>query len=68
MAMTPLAKFSDAQVELRLRKAAELIDRADALIQSTFEADDDLYEFCTKLQDLCGDLEMEADELASLEK
>jgi hypothetical protein len=66
--MTPLAKFSPTQVELRLRRAAALIDRADALIQGTFEADDDLYEFCSKLQDLCGDLEYEADELASLER
>jgi len=66
--MTPLAKFSPTQVELRLRRAADLIDRADALIQGTFEADDDLYEFCSKLQDLCGDLEYEADELANMER
>jgi hypothetical protein len=66
--MTPLAKFSPTQVELRLRRAADLIDRADALIQGTFEADDDLYEFCSKFQDLCGDLEYEADELANMER
>jgi phosphoglycerate-specific signal transduction histidine kinase len=68
MALTPNPALSDKQVEQRLRKAAELIDRADALIQSTFEADDELYELCSRLQDMCADFEMEADELASLAK
>jgi phosphoglycerate-specific signal transduction histidine kinase len=68
MALTPNSNLSDKQVEQRLRKAADLIAEADALIQSTFEADDELYILCSQLQDYCADFEMEADELASLAK
>jgi len=66
MSLSPNAGLSDTQVEQRLRRIADLIGRADALIQSTFEADDELYAVCTVLQDLSADFEMEADELASL--
>ena len=68
MSLTPYNKLSDKQVEDRLRKAADLIAEADALIQNTFEADDELYEFCTVLQDLCADLEAEADEMQSIRR
>lgn len=66
MAMTANSNLTDREVEQRLRKAADLIAEADALLQSTFEAGEDLYFICTQLQDHCADLEQEADELASL--
>jgi len=68
MALAPNPMLSDKQVEIRLRKIADMIDAVDALIQNTFEADDELYELCSRLQDMCADFEMEADELASLAK
>jgi hypothetical protein len=67
MSLTPNPALSDQQVVARLRKIADMINDVDVLIQSTFEADDALYELCTKLQDMCGDFEAEADELASME-
>jgi phosphoglycerate-specific signal transduction histidine kinase len=67
MSLTPNPALSDQQVVARLRKIADMINDVDVLIQSTFEADDELYELCTQLQDLCGDFEAEADELASME-
>jgi hypothetical protein len=67
MSLTPNPALSDQQVVARLRKIADMINDVDVLIQSTFEADDELYELCTRLQDLCGDFEVEADELASVE-
>jgi phosphoglycerate-specific signal transduction histidine kinase len=68
MALTPNPKFSDKQVEQRLRKIADMINDVDVLIQATFEADDELYDVCSRLQDMCADFEMEADEMASLAK
>lgn len=68
MSLTPNSRLTDAQVEQRLRKAADLIAEADAVLQNTFEDGEDLYLLCTQLQDFCADLEMEADELASLAK
>ena len=68
MSLTPVKGLTDKQVEDRLRKAADLINRADALIQSTFEADDELYELCSRLQDYCADLEQEADEMQSIRR
>ena len=67
MSLTPNPALSDQQVVARLRKIADMINDVDVLIQSTFEADDALYELCTQLQDMCGDFEAEADELASME-
>jgi hypothetical protein len=49
-----------------MRKAAELLDQANALLQSTFEAGEDLYNMCCDIEDICGNLEAEADELDSL--
>jgi hypothetical protein len=66
MSLTPNPALSDQQVVARLRKIADMINDVDVLIQSTFEADDALYELCTQLQDMCGDFEAEADELASM--
>lgn len=68
MALTPNPMLSDKMVEIRMRKIADMLNDVDALIQNTFEADDELYELCSKLQDMCADFEMEADELASLAK
>jgi hypothetical protein len=51
-----------------MRKAAELLDQANAVLQSTFEAGEDLYNMCSDIEDICGDLEAEADELDSLAK
>lgn len=68
MSLTPYSRLSDKQVEDRLRKAADLIAEADALLQNTFEDSEDLYLLCTQLQDFCADLEMEADEMQSIRR
>jgi uncharacterized protein Yka (UPF0111/DUF47 family) len=68
MALTPYNRLSDKQVEDRLRRAADLIAEADELLQNTFEADDDLYALCSRLQDYCADLEQEADEMQSIRR
>jgi hypothetical protein len=68
MSLSPNPALSDQQVAARMRKIADMINDVDVLIQSTFEADDALYELCTQLQDMCGDFEAEADELESLDK
>jgi hypothetical protein len=68
MSMEPRSNLSDAEVSANMRKAAELLDQANALLQSTFEAGEDLYNMCSDIEDICGDLEAEADELDSLAK
>jgi hypothetical protein len=64
--MDPRSALSDAEVSANMRKAAELLDQANALLQSTFEAGEDLYNMCCDIEDICGNLEAEADELDSL--
>ena len=66
MSMEPRSELSDAEVSANMRKAAELLDEANALLQSTFEAGEDLYNMCCDIEDICGNLEAEADELDSL--
>jgi hypothetical protein len=66
--MEPRCELSDAEVSANMRKAAELLDQANALLQSTFEAGEDLYNLCCDIEDICGNLEAEADELESLAK
>ena len=66
MSMDPRSALSDAEVSANMRKAAELLDQANALLQSTFEAGEDLYNMCCDIEDICGNLEAEADELDSL--
>jgi hypothetical protein len=68
MSLWTRSDLSDAEVSANMRKAAELLDQANALLQSTFEAGEDLYNMCSDIEDICGDLEMEADELDSLVK
>ena len=68
MSMDPCSNLSDAEVSANMRKAAELLDQANALLQSTFEAGEDLYNMCSDIEDICGNLEAEADELESLAK
>ena len=55
--------LSDRVVVQRLREAADLLDRANSLIQSVYEASDSLYEMHTQLEEMSGCLEAEADEL-----
>ena len=66
MSMDPRSELSDAEVSANMRKAAELLDQANALLQNTFEAGEDLYNMCCDIEDICGNLEAEADELDSL--
>ena len=66
MSMDPRSNLSDAEVSANMRKAAELLDQANALLQNTFEAGEDLYNMCCDIEDICGNLEAEADELDSL--
>ena len=68
MSLDPRSNLSDAEVDANMRKAAELLDQANAVLQMTFEANEDLYSLCSDIEDLCSDLEAEADELASLAK
>ena len=65
MSLDPCSNLSDAAVSTNMRKAADLIEQANALLQRTFEANDDLYAICSTLESICGDLEMDADELDS---
>ena len=57
--------LSDLAVSTNMRKAADLIEQANKLLQRTFEANEDLYAVCSTLESICGDLEMDADELDS---
>ena len=66
MSMEPRSNLSDAEVSANMRKAAELLDQANALLQNTFEAGEDLYNMCCDIEDICGNLEAEADELDSV--
>ena len=68
MSMDPRSDLSDAEVSANMRRAADLLDQANALLQRTFEAGEDLYNMCSDIEDICGDLEAEADELDSLAK
>jgi hypothetical protein len=68
MSMDPRSDLSDAEVSANMRRAADLLDQANALLQRTFEAGEDLYNMCSDIEDICGDLEAEADELDSLVK
>ena len=64
--LDPRSNLSDAEVSANMRRAAELLDAANALLQNTFEHSEDLYNMCSDIEDICGDLEAEADELDSL--
>lgn len=59
--------LSDLQVSANMRRAADLVEQAAILLQSTFEDDEERYdELCIVLSCIGADLEMEADELDSL--
>ena len=60
------ANISEKQAIIYLREAADLIARANAMIQKVYEASDELYEMHNELEDICAGLEMEADELQSI--
>ena len=66
MLMDPRSNLSNAEVSANMRKAADLLDQANALLQNTFEHTEDLYNMCSDIEDICADLEAEADELDSL--
>lgn len=66
MSLDPRSNLSNAEVSANMRRAAELLDQANALLQSTFEAGEDLYNMCSDIEDICADLEANADELDSL--
>jgi len=66
MSMEPRCELSDAQVSANMRRIAALLDEANAMLQRTFEHNEDLYNMCSDIEDMCAGLEMEADELDSL--
>jgi hypothetical protein len=57
--MIPRCELSYAEVSANVRKAAELLDQANALLQSTFEAGVDLYNLCCDIEDICDNLDAE---------
>jgi hypothetical protein len=68
MSLEARSILSDLAVSENLRKAAYLIYQANALLQRTFEANEDLYAVCSTLESMSAELEMEADELDSHSK
>jgi len=68
MSLEARSILSDLAVSTNMRKAAYLIFTANTLLQRTFEENEDLYAVCSTLESICGDLEMEADELDSHSK
>jgi hypothetical protein len=58
--------ISEKQAIINLREAAALMAKANAKIQAVFEASEALQEMHNLIEDMCAELEMEADELQSL--
>jgi hypothetical protein len=55
--------LSAGEVDRNLRRAADLIAEASALVQAALENSAELYELCTELDNHAADLEVLADDL-----
>jgi len=58
--------ISEKQAIINLREAVALLEKANAKIQAVYEASEGLQEMHNIIEDMCADLEAEADELQSL--
>lgn len=58
--MKPRRELSNAEVSANMRTAADLLNQANALLQSTFQDNEDLYNMCSDIEDMRDALEAKA--------